>query len=83
MMDQHLSFSLPTLREALEIEFSDLTKTHLQYWRNLKNRENEETLFFADEHQDPVLQKLSRHKRSGIERILQVRVLFYHRNKGK
>ena len=73
-MDQYHLQTSSALVERVESEFLDITRTHLKFWKDVKEQQNKEDKLFMQNSDGDVQEKTLREKRSGIENILQVSV---------
>ena len=73
-MDQYHLHSPTALVEKVEAEFIHITRTHLKFWKDVKEKQNREGELFMQKSDGDVQEKTLREKRSGIENILQVSV---------
>ena len=76
-MNHHQILLTSSLRDAIESDFQDITRRHLQFWKeNIDLLDKEKLLsqpIFPEEHP---LKPLFRPKRSGLQKILQVNTIY-------
>ena len=79
-MNQHSLLKPSSLHKAIEADFADITRKHLEYWNEKIDQSNHENLSFQPIFSEAAYLTLkSRLKRSGIQKILQVNTLIFRK----
>ena len=79
-MNQHSLLKPSSLHKAIEADFADITRKHLEYWNEKTDQSSHENLSFQPIFSEATyLTPKSRLKRSGIQKILQVNTLIFRK----
>ena len=76
-MNQHQILLTSSLRNAIESDFQDITRKHLEFWKeNIDLLDKEKLLSQPVSSETYHLKPLFRPKRSGLKKILQVNTIY-------